>query len=498
MTEPAEQRGTAEAVTQRAVRAVKWSALAEVLVRAVQPAMLLVLARVLTPEDFGVVGVATVAVGLAQIFLEFGVGKALVQTEDAVEAHANNGFWINAALGLALYGAVALGADTIAGFFQSPRSAEVLRVLGLQIVLASVAAVPLALLQREVRFRALFGVRLLPTLLTGGLAIGLALAGHGVWALVWGTLAGAAAQVVLAWRACAWRPRAEFRRAEFARMFAFSKWVLAESALAWLISWGDAIALGHFLGPEALGFYRMGSVVVAFLSNVFFTPLVPVALSALARLQHDAAGFVAALGKLTQMVVLLALPVGAGAAAVGGLAAEAVLGPTWAGAGIVIQLMGLRMGLEWLVGLNSTALAARGRPDLNVKLLVIAAVIAVPVYVGCAPLGLVAFCWARLASAQVINAIAYGLTRPVLGLPAGFLWTRVRAPAAAALVMAAGVWALQRAGVTVGLPGLALAVAAGAALYAAVLAVLDRPTLAWGVATARRLWARDGAAVAGA
>jgi hypothetical protein len=183
---------------------------------------------------------------------------------------------------------------------------------------------------------------------------------------------------------------------------------------------------------------------------------------------------------------------------VGGLAAEAVLGPTWAGAGIVIQLMGLRMGLEWLVGLNSTALAARGRPDLNVKLLVIAAVIAVPVYVGCAPLGLVAFCWARLASAQVINAIAYGLTRPVLGLPAGFLWTRVRAPAAAALVMAGGVWAMQRAGVTVGLPGLALAVAAGAALYTAVLAVLDRPTLAWGVATARRLWARDGAAVAGA
>ena len=74
---------------------------------------------------------------------------------------------------------------------------------------------------------------------------------------------------------------------EFRRMFAFSKWVILESGLAWLISWGDAIALGHYLGPAALGYYRMGSVAIAFLSNIIFTPLVPVAFGLLSRLQNS-------------------------------------------------------------------------------------------------------------------------------------------------------------------------------------------------------------------
>lgn len=479
-------------LTRRSVRAVKWSALAEVLVRSVQPLMLLVLAKVLSPEDFGVVGVATVAIGLAQIFQEFGVGKALVQMSDAVEVHANNAFWINTCIATLLYVVIALGAEPIAVFFQSPRSAAVLRVLGLQILLTSLAAVPMALLQREIRFRELFWVRFLPTVLTGALAIGLALSGQGVWSLVWGSLAGAAAQVALNWRACTWRPRLGFEWKEFRRMFAFSKWVLLESALAWVIQWGDSIALGHYLGPEALGLYRMGSVVVAFLSNVFFTPIVPVALGSLSRLQHDGAAFVEALGKLTRIVVMVSLPIGIGAAAVGVLAAESVLGAAWSGAGVVIQLMGLRMGLEWLVGLNSTALAAKGRPDLNVKFLVLAVVLAVPVYVATAPLGLVAFCWGRLASSQLNNLIAFQLTRPVLALPRGFLWQRAKWPAAAALAMGAAVWALQRISVGAQVVSLAALVVVGGGIYVAALWLLDRASLAWGWTTLRKLFSRQG------
>lgn len=481
-------------VKQRSVRAVKWSALAEMLGRSAQPLVLLVLAKLLTPQDFGVVGVAMIAIGLAQIFQEFGVGKTLVQTERSLEAYANNAFWISLAAACALYAAMAGFARPIASFFQSPDSEPVLRVLGLNVVLTSLVSVHAAMLQREIRFKALFVVRFLPALVMGGASVALALAGHGVWSLVWGTLAGSAAQVILYWWACPWRPQLRFHPAEFGRMFAFSKWVLLESTLAWLVSWGDSIALGHFLGPEALGAYRMGSMAVAYLSNIVFTPVVPVALGLFSRLQADPPAFVDALGKLTRIVVLISLPIGVGAALVGEMATVAILGSQWVAAGVVVQLMGLRMGLEWLVGLNSTAFSAAGRPDVNVKTLVIAVVVSLPAYVWAAPYGIVVFCGARLLTAQVNNLIAYQFARRIFALPARFLLTRVWSPLAACVVMALGVWGVVALSPGPGLGWLSLAVFGGTALYVGALSVVDRPTLRWGWSALRQMFARNAAA----
>jgi O-antigen/teichoic acid export membrane protein len=480
---------------RRSVRAVKWSALAELLGRSVQPLVLLVLARLLSPADFGVVGVATIVIGLAQIFQEFGVGRALVQTQDDVATFANNAFWINLVFGAALYAGLFVGAEQIARFFQSPASADVLRVLGLQILLMALVSVQAAMLQRDIRFKALFFVRFLPTLVTGVLSLVLAWRGHGVWAIVWGSLGGAGLQVVLYWWASPWRPRLGFEWAGFQRMFIFSRWVVLEAVLGWLVSWGDSIALGHFLGPETLGQYRVGCVVVAYLSNILFTPLVPVAFGLLSRLQDDRVAFNDSLGKLTRMVVMISLPLATGAAFLGQPVTTAVLGPQWAGAGLVVQLMGLRMGLEWLVGLNSTAFAAAGRPEMNVKLLVLSVAIALPVYLWAGPLGLVVFCWARLAASQLNNVLSYPFARRVLALPARFLWHRVRAPLGACAVMA-GLLALATWHLPASHPAVAAGlVVAGAAVYAGALWRIDRAALPWAWGAVRQMFARDAGVV---
>lgn len=481
-------------IKHRSIRAVKWSVLGELLIRTIQPLILLVLARLLSPADFGVVGVATITIGIGQIFQEFGAGKALVQTSGNIETHANNAFWINTAVASAIYGLIFVFAEPIAAFFQSPGSAPVLRVLGIQIVLSGFMSVQAAVLQRAVRFRALFLVRLLPALVTGTLSISLAFRGDGVWALVWGTLAGSILQVLLYWRSSTWRPRLQFEWQEFRRMFAFSRWVMIEALLAWLISWGDSIALGHFLGPEVLGLYRMGTVAIAYLSNIVFTPLVPITLSLLSRLQGDRVVFVDCLGKLTRIIALLTLPLGAGIFLLGQPATLLVLGPKWADAGIVVQLMGLRMAIGWLVGLHSTAFTAFGRPDINVMSLLIATVIALPVYFFTAPHGILVFCWARLLAAQLDNLVNHAFARLILSLPSSYLWSRVRVPLLATLLMAATLGTVihwQPATNVILLSGMVLSGFGGYMLF---LRLLDQQVFAWGWRAARQVIARKPAA----
>lgn len=482
-------------IKHRSIRAVKWSALGEWLIRTIQPLILLVLAKLLSPADFGVVGVATIIIGIAQIFQEFGASKMLIQTSENVDIHANNAFWINTAVALAIYSLIFVFAGPIAAFFQSPASAPVLRVLGAQILLSGFMSVQAAVLQRAVRFKELFLVRLLPALLTGAISVTLAFRGHGVWALVWGTLAGSVMQVLLYWRASEWRPRLHFDRKEFRRMFKFSRWVMMEAVLAWLISWGDSIALGHFLGPEALGLYRMGSVVIAYLSNILFTPLVPIAFSLLSRLQSDRKVFLDSFGKLVRLVSLVTIPLGAGIFMLAEPATLAVLGPKWAGAGIVVKLMGVRMAVGWLVGLNSTAFTAAGRPDVNVKTLVIATSVALPVYFFAAPHGILVFCWARLLAAQLDNLVNHGFARSVLGLPSLFLWQRVRAPLLAALLMLATLEVCLYSGITIGVIVLGGLVLLGAGCYFAFLRLIDQPTFAWGLKAVRQVAARNPGAI---
>ena len=208
-----------ETVTRRAARSVKWSALIEVVSRTAPSITVLILARLLTPADFGVVTTAMIVINFCQVLWDAGLGRALVQTQESLENSADVVFWINIALGVLAYGAIVLAAPAIAAFFNSPISSAVLRVLGLQVLIASLASVQQALFVRDLDFRHLFWARLAAAAAPGIVSVPLALLGLGVWALVAGTLTGSVVNLLLVWQKSAWRPRArsDGRASEAAR-----------------------------------------------------------------------------------------------------------------------------------------------------------------------------------------------------------------------------------------------------------------------------------------
>ena len=426
---------TASGIKTRAIKSVKWTALAEIVSRSAAPLVMLILASLLTPEDFGIVGVAMIVIGLAQILQDFGFEKTLIQRETEVKESANIVFWSNMAFGILVYLILFLGAPLIADFFHETKVVDVLRVLCLQIILISLTTVHFALLQREFKFKQLFFVRFGVAFVPGIVAIPLALIGYGVWALVWGMLAGGIIQVILFWRISDWRPELSFDVPLARQLFGFGVWVTLEALLGWLIVWGDSIVLGHFLGVSELGVYRVGTTFIMLVFGVFFNPLRSVAYSSFSRLQSNAEELKRSFLKTTGLISAISLPIGFGLALIAYPISSLIFGYKWEGIEIVIAIIGIMYAVGWLVGINPDIYRAAGRPDANVKLLVANAIYYIPVYVLAAPHGLLVFCLARLGVSIASLLLHFYVANKLFQLPFTYLRSCVKSPLIACLIM---------------------------------------------------------------
>jgi len=394
-------RLTVNEVKTHAVKSVKWTALGEIASRSIQPLVMLILARLLTPADFGVVGVAMIAIGFAQIFQDFGLGKTLIQRETEVEKSANIIFWTNITLSFFIYLILFISAPLLSKFFHEPKVIDVLRVLCLQIVLLSFVSVHQALFQRNFQFKQLFFIRLLSAVVPGLVSIPMAIYGYGVWALVFGTLAGSVVQVFIYWQVNRWRPKLTYDLQLVRQLMEFGKWVTLEASILWLLFWGDSTVLGHFLGVKELGVYRVGITFLMFVFGIFFDPLIPVAYSSFSRLQLNQEELKQSFLKMTKLIASISLPIGVVLVTLGPTILSVVFGQKWHGIEIVIMILSLKDALTWLVGLNPEVLRAIGRPDIYTKIWMALSLFYIPTYILAAPHGIKVFCISRLGVSMI-------------------------------------------------------------------------------------------------
>jgi O-antigen/teichoic acid export membrane protein len=387
-----------DSLSERMVSASKWALLGEIAAKGAPPLILLILVRFLTPEDFGVVAIATMVTALSQVFWDAGLSKALVQREADPEGAANVVFWTNAALGLIMYGLLCLFAGFIAHFFGDIRIKSVVPLQGLQVILVSLSSVHNALLQRNLSFRPLFLVKLLVSAVPGVVSIPLAWTGFGYWALVAGSLVGSAAQLMLLWKVSSWRPHFSYDLAVAREMLGFSLWVAAEGLLAWAYLWVDSIIIGAYLAPKDLGLYRVGDLLVVTVFNLTISPLSPVLFSGFSRLRREKERFASALMNSTILVSMISIPVAAGLFLVKNSLEPVFFGSAWTGIANIIGLLAILHGVTWIMGPQIEALRAGGRPDVNTKIMLFGMAYSIPLYLLSVPYGLSVFIWARLLS----------------------------------------------------------------------------------------------------
>lgn len=457
----------------RAVHAFKWSLLGELGSRVLSPVIFIVLARLLLPEDFGVVAAATVAVSFSQVFWDTGLAKALIQRQGDTAESADAVFWINLALGLVLMVALIVGAPWIATFFNDDRVAPVLRVLALQLPLASVCSIFTALMYKRLEFRRLFWVRLVTAGAPGLVSIPLAQYGWTYWSLVAGVLVGQVLQLVVLWRLAGWRMQLRMNPRVARELLRFGKWSVASGLLGWVYTWLDAIVVGHYLGGREMGLYRSGNTFVMAVFGVLFAPLLPVLYSLFSRAQHDLGRLRDALRTVTHAMALVIMPIALALTSTSEELGILVFGNEWTGINLVIAMLGLSHAIGWLAGANGELYRAHGKPHVETLVMLAMLTIYTPTYLISVQQGLETFLWARVALSAVALALHAAVCWYVVGIPPNHwlrsCWWAGLAAVLAALVAQQSSHPHLTAGVR-----LVLTIGIGAAVYGAVIAIAER------------------------
>ncbi len=301
---------------------------------------LAILGRLLTPEDFGLVALATAFMSFASVFVDQGLGRAIVQRHDLNSIYSSTTFWTSLASSVALGGVVALAAPFLASAFGgSAQLIPVIQVLALGLVVNALSSTPAALLERDFNFRSLAIRRFVGTMLGGVVAVVVALAGFGVWSLVLQSLVAGIAGVITLWAATAWRPRFEFSLSALKDLWHVGGSIIGMELVGLTNSQSDRLLIGAFLGPETLGYYFMAIRLVSIMVELFSSVFSGVSLTTFSRLQNDRPRLLAWFYKLTSLSSTTAIPVFTLAALTAPVLLPLLFGNQWEPSVILMQIL---------------------------------------------------------------------------------------------------------------------------------------------------------------
>ncbi|MDW8319413.1 MAG: lipopolysaccharide biosynthesis protein [Anaerolineae bacterium] len=467
---------------QKVSQGMLWEGGAMVAGRALSLVVTLLMARLLAPSSFGLVSIATLAINSLVFFQELGFGAALIYRQGDVTKASQTAHWTIVVSSLALYAVAFAAAPLVAAFFRTPEVTSVLRVLALTIVISSLSRVPFSLLYKEMDFRK----KVLPEFLAslGGnlVALGLVVAGAGVWGLVWGQVADSVLRTGLVYLVHPWRPRLEFDRRLFRQLFGYGKHVTASQVLIFGITNIDDLFVGRMLGDTALGHYGM-AYRISNLPATNITRLVSrVTFPAFSVLQSERERMRQIYFEVVRYVSLLAVPIAVATVVFAHDFVYAVLNEQWAPAIVPMQWLAVYGLLRSVAANMGNVFQAGGKPQwLSGIAAWRLATMAVLLYPAIRLGGVVGVCVLSAAVALVDFFISGALSNRILEARMA-AYGRLLAP----LLLMAGLGGALGLGLTRGLMALGLwdvaALLAGGALMVAVYAGL----LYWRDADLRR------------
>lgn len=351
--------------------ATKWSVITELVGKLVSPISIMILARLLTPDAFGVLVTSTMVISFAEIFTDAGFQKYLIQNQfendDVLFKTTAVAFWSNLIMSLFLWLVIAVFSSQIASWVGSEGYGLVIIVSCGCIPLAAFSSIQMALFKRLLEFKTLFLVRIVGILIPLVVTIPLAFVTRSFWSLIIGMLAREIVNAIILTIKSPWKPSWFYDWNIFKAMISFSIWSMIESISIWLTGYLDVFIVGSFLSTHYVGVYKTSINTVGQIMAIVTASTTPVLFSALSRLQDNEEEFKALFFQFQKIVGLIVIPMGVGIFLFSKTITLILLGEQWIEAANFIGWWGITSSVAIVLSyFCSEVYRAKGKPKLSV------------------------------------------------------------------------------------------------------------------------------------
>lgn len=421
---------------EKAVKGLVWSSAQSWGGKIVSTSVFLLLAKLLGPEAFGLIALASLYMAFMGVFVDQGFAQAIIQRENLEPEHLDTAFWTSVSTALLLMLGSITASELIAGLFQEPQLAPIIQLLSFQFLFSALQSVQVAILARKLAFKELAIRSLISTLISGFVGVLFALKGFGIWSLVAQQLSNSFVNVIVLWKVSDWYPNFRFSANHFRQLFSFSVNILGFNILRFFNQRSDDFLIGYFLGTIALGYYTVAYRLLRVMIDVLTNTTTKVALPAFARIQQDKEKMRKGFYTVTQLTSFVAFP---SFIAVGILAPElvnALFGENWLPSIPVMQVLVLVGIIQSVSYFNGSVMLAMGKPDWRLKINLLNVILNIIGFMLVVDRGIVAVALIFFVTNCLVTPIALVMIRKLIDLDIGVYFKQYIPSLSASFVMA--------------------------------------------------------------
>ena len=404
---------------QKAVRGVLWSTVERFSVQGVQFLIMIVMARLLTPHDYGIIGMLALFLAVSQSLIDSGFSQALIRKRDRTEVDNCTVFYFNIVVSTLLYVILYVSAPFVADFYDTPQLCPVMRVVCLGIMFNSLAVVQRALFTINVDFKTQAKAALTASVTSGVVGVAMAYHGFGVWSLVTQQLLNLGINTGLLWLLSKWRPQFVYSWQSFHELFSFGSKLLASGLLDTIYRNIYPIVIGKLFSASSLGHYTRAHQFSEFPSSNLTGIIQRVTYPVLCEIQDDDERLSNIYRRFLKLSAFVIFPLMIGLSSVAQPFVNIILGPQWGFCGQLLQIICFSMMWYPIHSINLNLLQVKGRSDLFLRLEIIKKILGVSVLCITAPFGLVVMCYGQIFNSIVALAINTYYTGKLINV--GFL-----------------------------------------------------------------------------
>lgn len=353
---------------KQAVTGVKWTFLQQLSVQLINFSVQIVLARILAPEEFGLIAMVVIFISIGQTISESGMTSSLIRSELLSEEDYSTVFFTNITISVFLYLSIYIIAPFIADFYEQYVLIDIIRALSLSIVIRSLFSVHTAKLTKEMNFKLQMRLQLPSTVISGSLAIYLAYFGFGVWSLVWLTLSQAVLSAIFNWTCTGWNPKLNFSKDSFNRHFNFGYKLTISSVINTVYDNSYRIIIGKLYSPTILGFYNLAETMRLFPVHQINYVVGKVSYPLFSSIQGNNNQLKEAYLISIRLVLVIVIPLMLSLILIAKEGFEIVFGQHWGPAVPLFQVLAIASIFRPISTYNLNIVRAKGRSDLFLKL----------------------------------------------------------------------------------------------------------------------------------